>query len=111
MTNDARIAERVFSNPVEFPKLVKEGTLFELRRLGGDGLFTASDGEENWGIAHRILMPAFSRASIEKYTPEIIRSADKFLANLQSFYGKRRDIPLLDWTTKMAFDTIGICGS
>jgi cytochrome P450/NADPH-cytochrome P450 reductase len=27
--------------------------------LANDGLFTAYHGERGWGIAHRILMPAF----------------------------------------------------
>lgn len=110
ITNDARIAKTLFENPEKFPKVVKAGPLFELRRLAGDGLFTATDGEENWGIAHRILMPAFGRASIQKYAPEISRSARKFVDNMFNTYGSDRDIPLLNWTTKMTFDAIATCG-
>lgn len=36
------------------------GSLENIRSFAGDGLFTAYTGEENWGRAHRILMPAFS---------------------------------------------------
>ncbi|KAI1423202.1 cytochrome P450 [Xylaria sp. FL1777] len=57
------------------------GPLKELRALLGDGLFTAYWNEENWGKAHRILMPVFGPIQIRKMFPEIL-----------------------------AFDMIGICG-
>lgn len=38
-----------------------------LRDLAGDGLFTAHAEEENWGRAHRILMPAFSQRAMKGY--------------------------------------------
>jgi cytochrome P450/NADPH-cytochrome P450 reductase len=34
-------------------------SLDQVRNGIGDGLFTAYHGEENWALAHRILMPAF----------------------------------------------------
>lgn len=39
----------------------------KLRALGGDGLFTAFNSEPNWGAAHRILVPGFSRESMRRY--------------------------------------------
>ncbi|KAI0976920.1 cytochrome P450 [Xylaria arbuscula] len=42
------------------------GPLRELRALLGDGLFTSSWNEENWGKAHRILMPVFGPIQIRK---------------------------------------------
>lgn len=109
-TDDARVVKAIYDNPDVFPKVVEAGPLWELRRLAGDGLFTANDWEENWGIAHRILMPAFGRASIQKYAPEISRSARKFIDNMAHIYGSDKDIPLLNWTTKMTFDAIATCG-
>lgn len=41
-----------------FHKAVATG-LEVLRLLAHDGLFTAYHGERGWGIAHRILVPAF----------------------------------------------------
>ena len=35
------------------------GGVEKLRSLANDGLFTARYGEPGWGVAHRILMPAF----------------------------------------------------
>jgi cytochrome P450/NADPH-cytochrome P450 reductase len=40
------------------------GPLLQVRNGTGDGLFTAFGDEENWGLAHRILMPAFGPMSI-----------------------------------------------
>ena len=41
------------------------GALKQVRNGIGDGLFTAFHGEENWGLAHRILMPAFGPMAIK----------------------------------------------
>ena len=41
------------------------GPLIELRSGLGDGLFTAFSFEENWGLAHRILMPMFGPLAIK----------------------------------------------
>lgn len=46
-----------------FTKAV-QGGLANIRNGVHDGLFTARDGEHNWGVAHRILMPAFGPLSI-----------------------------------------------
>jgi len=40
------------------------GALEEIRHGAHDGLFTAHTGEENWGIAHRVLMPAFGPLAV-----------------------------------------------
>lgn len=53
-----------FCDEKRFVKVVR-GALNEVRAAVGDGLFTAHDGEKNWGIAHRVLMPAFGPLSIE----------------------------------------------
>ncbi|OZE80823.1 cytochrome P450 [Rhodococcus sp. 15-649-1-2] len=39
----------------------------KLRALGGDGLFTAFNSEPNWGAAHRVLMPGFSRDAMQRH--------------------------------------------
>ena len=39
--------------------------LLQVRNGIGDGLFTAFGDEENWGLAHRILMPAFGPLAIK----------------------------------------------
>ncbi|EDN95818.1 hypothetical protein SS1G_11697 [Sclerotinia sclerotiorum 1980 UF-70] len=48
-----------------FTKIVS-GSLEEVRHGVGDGLFTANYGEENWGLAHRVLMPDdFTRLALD----------------------------------------------
>ena len=44
---------------------VPAGAQNEVRNLLGDGLFTAFNGEKNWYIAHRILMPKFGPLAIK----------------------------------------------
>ena len=39
------------------------GAVLQLRNMLGDGLFTAFNDEENWALAHRILMPKFGPVS------------------------------------------------
>ena len=47
-----------------FCKTVTGGV--ELLRSGvGDGLFTAYEGERNWDIAHRLLLPVFGPTKIK----------------------------------------------
>lgn len=41
------------------------GSLLEVRNGVGDALFTAFGEEENWGIAHRILMPKLGPLAIQ----------------------------------------------
>ena len=41
------------------------GPLLESRNGVGDAMFTAYKDEENWGIAHRILMPIFAPHAVK----------------------------------------------
>lgn len=58
-----QLADEVF-NEERFTKVVSGG-LNEIRNGVHDGLFTANyPGEENWAMAHRVLIPAFGPLSI-----------------------------------------------
>ncbi|AYJ50831.1 cytochrome P450 [Rhodococcus sp. P1Y] len=57
----------------------------KLRALGGDGLFTAFNSEPNWGAAHRILMPGFSRDAMRTYH----RVMTEVAAELVEHWGRR----------------------
>src|SRR6476661_791175 len=41
--------------------------LVALRDFAGDGLFTAYNDEPNWQLAHDLLLPAFTRAAMQRY--------------------------------------------
>ncbi|KAI0183157.1 cytochrome P450 [Xylaria flabelliformis] len=72
----------------------------ELRALLGDGLFTAYGDEENWGKAHRILMPVFGPLAIKKMFPEM----HDLVSQLAKYESR------LTFLHRLAFDVIGLCG-
>ena len=51
----------------EVTRFVKKisGGLEEVRNGAGDGIFSAYPWEHNWGVAHRILMPAYRPRHLE----------------------------------------------
>jgi cytochrome P450/NADPH-cytochrome P450 reductase len=81
----------------------------ELRKIAGDGLFTASDEEENWGIAHRILLPEFSQKALKAQIPEMVNQAIKLVKQFEKFK-TTDDIDILSWMTKVTIDSISVCG-
>ncbi|AKT36069.1 bifunctional cytochrome P450/NADPH--P450 reductase [Chondromyces crocatus] len=85
------------------------GVLNELRALGGDGLFTADSNEENWGKAHRVLMPAFGPAAMRNYFDDMVEIADQMLVKWERF-GPETDIDVADNMTRLTLDTIALCG-
>ncbi|CAE6437707.1 unnamed protein product [Rhizoctonia solani] len=85
-----------------------ESTLEELRGLVGDALFTARHGESNWGIAHRILMPAFGPLSIKGMFDDMVDVASQLVLKWERF-GPHHNIDVTDDFTRMTFDTIALC--
>lgn len=53
-----------------FHKLVVGG-VEKLRPLAGDGLFSAQHNNQEWAIAHRILMPLFGPLTIREMLPDM----------------------------------------
>ncbi|MGW0949207.1 bifunctional cytochrome P450/NADPH--P450 reductase [Streptomyces sp. NPDC002623] len=85
------------------------GELVEIRRVAGDGLFTAFNHEPNWQKAHDILMPAFSLGAMRGYHSTMLRVARSLIAKWDAAAGLRPvDIP--GDATRLTFDTIGLCG-
>lgn len=66
------------SDEKRFHKVVA-AALFEVRKLAGDGLFTALPEEPNWGLAHRILMPAFGVANVRNMFDDMKDIASQLL--------------------------------
>ncbi|RDW89799.1 bifunctional cytochrome P450/NADPH--P450 reductase [Aspergillus mulundensis] len=73
-----------------------------------DGLFTAKMGEENWGIAHRVLMPAFGPLSIRGMYDEMHDIASQ-LALKWARYGPDSPIMVTDDFTRLTLDTLALC--
>ncbi|KAI0479504.1 cytochrome P450 [Xylariaceae sp. FL0804] len=68
---------------------IPRGALHEVRNCVHDGLFTANPDEPNWGIAHRILMPA--------------------LAMKIARHGSHTPIAATEDFTRLALDTLALC--
>lgn len=63
-TNDPAIAELFAKESEYFTKKLNSG-LQEIKAFGGSGLFTTNTDEEDWKLAHKLLMPAFSPRAIK----------------------------------------------
>ncbi|MCJ1281918.1 hypothetical protein MMC26_001241 [Xylographa opegraphella] len=84
------------------------GGLLEIRNGAGDGLFTAFGDEENWGLAHRILMPAFGPMAIRSMYDEMLDIATQ-LVSKWARYGPENKISVTDDFTRLTLDSIALC--
>ena len=91
-----------------FDKAVR-GSLRRVRAIGGDGLFTGDTQEENWGKAHNILLPTFSRQAMSNYFPMMLDVAGQLCLKWERL-NSDDDIDIVHDMTAVALDTIGICG-
>ena len=82
-TADADVLKDVASRPEDFPKNVPgsghdpRGAL--LKRTLGEGLATASDSDEIWQIARRILGRALGATALKRYFPKMVTVVDDLL--------------------------------
>jgi len=79
-----------------------------VRKFAGDGLFTAVSEEDNWGKAHRILLPAFSQRAMRGYYDMILEVCDQLIAKWVRLAGT--DILVADDMTRLTLDSIAIAG-
>lgn len=89
-------------------KKVPNVVLAEVREGVHDGLFTAKLEEPNWGIAHRVLMPAFGPMGIRDMFDEM-RDISSQLALKWARHGPQKRINAPDEFTRLALDTIALC--
>ncbi|GLA42923.1 hypothetical protein AnigIFM63309_011658 [Aspergillus niger] len=90
-----------------FHKAVASG-LENLRMLAHDGLFTAYHGERGWGIAHRILVPAFGPLRIQSMFDDMGDLAQQ-LCLKWARQGASHSINITDDFTRLTLDTIALC--
>ncbi|KAJ7164230.1 fatty acid hydroxylase [Mycena filopes] len=95
------------SDESRFQKRVGGG-LLEVRNLVGDGLFTAHAHEPNWGIAHRLLMPAFGTIAVKGMMEEMRDISDQLLLKWERFGPDAIIDPSEDFT-RVALDAIAYC--
>jgi cytochrome P450/NADPH-cytochrome P450 reductase len=106
------IASQALMNEVadeeRFSKVVS-ATLQQVRNGTGNGLFTAYGPEEkNWGIAHRILMPALGPLAIRNMFDEMHDIATQMVMKWAR-HGSDHVIQVTDDFTRLTLDTIALC--
>ncbi|KAJ9314762.1 hypothetical protein DTO271D3_5008 [Paecilomyces variotii] len=85
------------------------GGLKEIRNGVHDGLFTANyPEEENWEIAHRVLVPAFGPLSIRGMFDEMYDIASQLIMKWAR-QGPKTPIIVTDDFTRLTLDTIALC--
>jgi cytochrome P450 len=82
-----------------------------LRVIGGDGLFTAYDGEPNWQAAHDVLMPAFSQAAMRRYHATMVDVAARMIRRWDALAAGGHTVDVSADTTNVTLETIGRCAA
>ncbi|KAJ7128256.1 fatty acid hydroxylase [Mycena filopes] len=95
------------SDDTRFKKQVAGG-LREVRNLAGDGLFSAYNEEPDWGVAHRLLMPAFGTIAIKGMMEEMRDICDQLVVKWERFGPQTVLDPSEDFT-RLTLDTIAYC--
>ncbi|MFI9650316.1 bifunctional cytochrome P450/NADPH--P450 reductase [Streptomyces sp. NPDC052040] len=93
--------ETRFGKPILAP-------LTHVRDCTGAGLFTAGDEEEVWGMAHRILMPAFGQRAMKGYFGQMLEVAQNLVGKWEGEQG--RPVNITDDCTRLTLDTIALSG-
>ncbi|KAI9707990.1 MAG: hypothetical protein M1820_004409 [Bogoriella megaspora] len=91
-----------------FIKSPQDGGLSEVRNLTGDGLFTAMHGEENWALAHRILMPVLGPMSIGSMFEDMHEVACQLVLKWARV-GQHAKIAATEDFTRLTLDTLALC--
>jgi cytochrome P450/NADPH-cytochrome P450 reductase len=112
--SDADILQEILSRGDDFMKRVSADNprppLDNLRAYSvGDGLFTSSDDEDAWQIAHRILLPALGQHALRQYYPRVLEVADEVFAHLDTL-AAGEPVLVTDLMTRMTFEAIAHAG-
>ncbi|KAI0836251.1 bifunctional P-450:NADPH-P450 reductase [Hypoxylon sp. FL0890] len=89
-------------------KKAPNNVLKEIREGLRDGLFTAKLEEPNWGIAHRVLLPAFGPMGIRDMFDEM-KDIGSQLAMKWARQGPQKRINAPEDFTRLTLDTIALC--
>ncbi|THH27701.1 hypothetical protein EUX98_g6479 [Antrodiella citrinella] len=83
--------------------------LSQVRNTAGDGLFTAKvPGEQNWYIAHRLLMPAFSTMNTRNMFDDMNDIVSQMVSKWDRFGPNHLIDPAADFT-KITLDALSLC--
>jgi len=77
-----------------------------LRSLTGDGLFTAYNDEPNLHLGYQVLLPAFSKAAMQRYHRTMLNVS----LELTDHWDRGGTVDVVPDMTKLTFETIGLTG-
>ena len=83
--------------------------LTALKQVIGNGLFTAETQSDDWGMAHRVLLPGFSQKGMREFHPYMQEAAGELVQKWDNLPDGRY-INLTDDMTRLTFETIGLAG-
>ncbi|KAF7333412.1 Fatty acid hydroxylase [Mycena venus] len=99
------------SDETRFQKRVAGG-LWEVRNLVGDALLSKAQPEEpNWGIAHRLLMPAFGTIAVKGMMEEMRDISNQLILKVLSFSQSHiliRRIDIISQWERFAFQPVAL---
>eukprot|EP00435_Cladocopium_sp_Y103_P068298 s670_g31.t1 len=112
VVNDPDLAEELCSgDPLRFTKDMRNMPGRDLiGKLFGNGLFFVATEDPRWQIAHNILKTPFSIRGMKVMMPLMCDQADALVQTLKREVGYGRPTYIDAWVTKMAFETIAVCG-
>lgn len=84
------------------------GPLKQVQDFTGKALFTAETDDENWGKAHRILMPAFGPAALRDMFEGMVDIAEQLMLKWERLR-PHHAVNVADSTTRLTLDTIALC--
>ncbi|UOT04350.1 cytochrome P450 [Rhodococcus opacus] len=96
------------SDETRFFKQIEKTPLHHVRDFAGAGLFTAHQHEEEWGMAHRVLMPAFSQRAMKAYYGQMLEIAQNLVGKWERREGQ--PVRITDDYTRLTLDTIALSG-
>lgn len=106
---DPELAGQVIENPEVWRKThFKHNKM--VRLWVNQGLFTADDDEEIWGIAHRILLPAFSNQGMKQYFNVVQECIEQLFVKWDGMAEGNQPVDLTKSTELFTFDVIGRVG-
>ncbi|WP_392871905.1 bifunctional cytochrome P450/NADPH--P450 reductase [Streptomyces sp. LN499] len=91
-----------------FYKQIDKTPLAHVRDYAGAALFTAHQHEEEWGMAHRVLLPAFSQRAMKGYYGQMLEIAQNLVGKWERREGQ--PVNITDDYTRLTLDTIALSG-
>lgn len=111
VTDPAMAEELCSGDPQRFTKDMRQGRMGDLvYKLFGQGLFFVPTDDPRWQIAHNILKSPFSIKGMKVIMPLMCEQAENLVKTLKREVGYGKPMFVDAWVTKMAFETIAVCG-